>query len=117
MFVRTTARLFSNAVSARLDYRSDRYGMPSTSLAGQSGGKPADIRAEARSQVRVSVHFRTPRPLFDYHSRRAREEQIAAINAVSEPAAVAHHALSRDHASEAVVALIGRAPRLVDRRG
>ncbi|MBB4087260.1 hypothetical protein [Sphingomonas carotinifaciens] len=47
---------------------------------------------------------------FTYCSRRAREEQVAAINARSAVAAAAHRKLSELHATQALIALLSASP-------
>ena len=47
---------------------------------------------------------------FSYCSRRAREEQVAAINARHAVAAAAHRKLSELHATQALLALLSASP-------
>lgn len=54
---------------------------------------------------------------FTYCSRRAREEQVAAINARSAVAAAAHRKLSELHATQALLALLSTLPSYGMSRG
>ena len=60
-----------------------------------SATSPAVARAEGRR-------------LLEYHARRSRQEDAAAIQASTGPAAVCHRALSQLHAERAMDILLGR---------
>lgn len=69
--------------------------------------RPGDVVADALLVPASRERF-AGLATFDYHCRRSRQEEVAAVSASTEVAAASHRALSRLHAAQAVAILIGR---------